>query len=186
MVQVEFKITEKRLPMISFLPFDKLDYDQLITWVTDEEMLMQFAGPHFHFPLTAEQFDLSFTDKKRIPYKILHIADRVAIGHAEIVLQDASTILLSRILIGNMAYRGISLGQPLMNELLLTAFNHPGIQEVSLNVFDWNIPAIKSYKKAGFRINEGKTLTRHINGKTWIAINMVIDRRAWESLQKAV
>src|SRR5450755_694718 len=126
--------------MLSLLPFGKPDYDLLISWIADEEMLMQFAGPSFHFPVTAQQLDLSFADKNRIPYKVLHIADQQIIGHAEIVLQDTATALLSRIFIGETAYRGKGLGHPLVNELLRHAFNQPGIEEASLNVFDWNIP----------------------------------------------
>jgi RimJ/RimL family protein N-acetyltransferase len=170
--------------MISLLPFDKSDYDQLISWVTDEEMLMQFAGPHFSFPLTTEQLELSLAGKNRMAYKILHTADQTIIGHAEIVLQDASTALLSRILIGEMAYRGKGLALPLVNQLLTLAFKQPGIEEISLNVFDWNIPAIKTYEKAGFRINKEKTLIRYVNNKTWTGLNMRLSRKILEGLHK--
>jgi RimJ/RimL family protein N-acetyltransferase len=172
--------------MVSLLPFGKPDYEQLISWIPNEEMLMQFAGPSFHFPVTAEQLDLSFADKNRTPYKVLHTRDKIIIGHAEIVLQGTATALLSRVFIGDRAYRGKGLGQPLVNELVSLTFNQPGIEEVSLNVFDWNIPAIKSYEKAGFQFNREKTLTRHINGKTWIAINMLLGKQTWKSMQKTI
>ncbi|HMC87036.1 MAG TPA: GNAT family protein [Chitinophagaceae bacterium] len=172
--------------MITLLPFDKTGYNQLIAWVTNEEMLMQFAGPGFHFPLTAEQIKQSLLDKKRIAYKILHVADQKIIGHAEIVYQDGSSALLSSIFIGDLAYREKGLAQPLMNKLLNIAFGNPAIEEVSLNVFDWNVPAIKSYKKAGLQVNEGKTLTRHVKDKTWIALNMILNRKTYEDLQKRI
>ena len=172
--------------MISLLPFEETDYAQLIAWVPDEEMLMQFAGPHFTFPLTTEQLELSLSDTNRIAYKILHNADQIIIGHAEIVLEDASTALLSRILIGEMAYRGKGLALPLVSQLLTLAFHQPGIEEISLNVFDWNIPAIKSYQRAGFRINKGKTLTRYVNNKTWTGLNMRLNRKTWEDLHKNI
>ena len=172
--------------MISLLSFNRADHDQLISWVTDEEMLMQFAGPQFTFPLTSEQLELSLPDKNRVAYKIVHNADQIVIGHAEIVLQDSANALLCRILIGDMAYRGKGLSLPIVKELLFLAFNQPGIEEVNLNVFDWNIPAIKSYEKAGFSITEGKKLARHINGKTWLALNMRINRINWENSRKNI
>jgi RimJ/RimL family protein N-acetyltransferase len=171
--------------MISLLPFNQPDFHQLISWVQDEEMLMQFAGTSLHFPLTAEQLVISAADKNNIPYKILHIHDQTIIGHAEILLQDATSALLRRIFIGDKRYRGQGLSQYILKELLNIAFNKPGIEEVSLNVFDWNIPAIKCYEKAGFYINEGKTRTRHVKDQTWLALNMRLTKKTCQGLQKS-
>ncbi len=168
--------------MISLLPFTATDYDQLISWVTDEEMLMQFAGPSFQFPLTAAQIELSLADKNRIAFKIIYNAGKISIGHAELALQEAGIALLSRIFIGDMAYRGKGLALPVVNKLLDLAFKQPGIEEASLNVFDWNVPAIKCYTKAGFVVNEGKTLTRYIKDQTWIALNMRLHKTSWQQM----
>ena len=51
---------------------------------------------------------------------------------------------------------------------------------VELNVFDWNIAAIKCYKKVGFSINKNISLERKIKDSTWIAINMSIDKSSYE------
>lgn len=174
------------LSMISLLPFNQPDFNQLISWVQDEEMLMQFAGPSFHFPLTAEQLTLSAAIKNNTAFKLLHIHDQAIIGHAEILLQDATTALLRRIFIGDKQYRGQGLCHYIVKELLNIAFNKPGIEEVSLNVFDWNIPAIKCYEKAGFCINEGKTLSRHVKDQTWLALNMRLTKKTWQGLQKSI
>ena len=179
---MDFKINGKKIKMISLLLFTKTDYDQLISWVKDEEMLMQFAGPSFTFPLTAAQIELSLADKNRVAYKIVHNADQTTFGHAEIALQEPGVALLSRIFIGDMAYREKGLALPIVNKLLDLAFNQPGIEHASLNVFNWNIPAIKSYKKAGFVVNEGKTLTRYIKDQTWIALNMRLDKTTWQQM----
>lgn len=170
--------------MIALLPFTHADYDRLISWIPDAEMLMQLAGTHLQFPVTAEQLDISYADTNRTPYKLLHMADHTIIGHGEIVLEDPTSVLLSRIFIGNSAYRGKGLGSLLVDALLQLSFDMPGVETASLNVFDWNVPAIRTYEKAGFRLNPGKTLTRHIKGETWIAVNMVIDKATWQQRKK--
>jgi RimJ/RimL family protein N-acetyltransferase len=170
--------------MISLQTFDKTDFSQLVNWIADAEALMQFAGPSFNFPLTTEQLELSLADKKRLAYKVIHLPNQTIIGHAEIYLQDAVTAVLCRILIGDMAYRGLGLGQQIVNELLILAFSRPGIKEAMLNVFDWNMPAVKCYEKAGFLINEGKTKTRQVNNQTWVALNMRLEKSDWKNLQK--
>jgi len=172
--------------MISLLPFDKNDFSQLVAWIADEETLLQFAGASFSFPLTQDQLEVSLADKKRLACTVVHIPNKAIIGHAEIYLQDAVTAVLCRILIGNMAYRGKGMGQQVVNELLILAFSQPGIEEAMLHVFDWNIPAIKCYEKAGFRINEGKTKSRQVKDKTWMALHMHLNREDWSNLQKSI
>jgi len=38
--------------MITLEPFDREDFERLINWVDNEEILVQFGGPIFSFPLT--------------------------------------------------------------------------------------------------------------------------------------
>jgi hypothetical protein len=41
--------------MVRLEKFNKCAYADLISWIDSKEMLMQFAGPSFDFPLTNEQ-----------------------------------------------------------------------------------------------------------------------------------
>jgi RimJ/RimL family protein N-acetyltransferase len=43
-----------------------------------------------------------------------------------------------------------------MNELLDYSFRELDMNEVELNVYDWNIAGIKCYEKVGFVINPNK------------------------------
>lgn len=171
--------------MISLQPFNKTDFKQLLAWETDEEALMQFAGPSFSFPLTEDQLELSLQDSNRLTYKVVHIKNNISIGHAEIYFPDNTTALLCRILIGDMNYRGKGLGLAVINELLNISFARPGIEEATLNVFDFNAAAIKCYTKAGFTVNEGKTKIRQLKNKTWTALNMSFSKTKWINLQAA-
>ena len=49
-----------------------------------------------------------------------------------------------------------------------------------VNVFDWNIAAIKCYEKAGFMMNAGKISSRRIKDQTWVVLNMTLDKATWE------
>ncbi len=63
--------------------------------------------------------------------------------------------------------------------LLEIAFNELNKEKAELNVFDWNIGAIKCYEKVGFKINQNKVSNSIVKGENWKAINMIINRDDW-------
>lgn len=168
--------------MIYLDTFDTSCYGRLISWVDSAEMLMQFAGPAFTFPLTKEQLDQSLSDKNRHAYVVIDAATGNAIGHAEIYTGE-SCAFFGRILIADVNARGKGTGTEIVKRLLDIAFGELGQQMVMLNVFDWNTGAIKCYEKTGFTIDAGKTAERHVNGKTWKVLRMKTDKRDWERLK---
>src|SRR5438067_2455808 len=91
--------------MIQLQKLDRKDYDLFISWVDTPETLMQFAGPTFSFPLTAEQLDQSLKDSKRFAFKVMDIPTTTMIGYAEIYLTEQSAYL-GKILIGDKELRG--------------------------------------------------------------------------------
>jgi len=167
--------------MISLEKIDSSSYDKLISWIDSPEALMQFAGPSYSFPLTKEQLEKSAEDSTRFAYKVVDTSSNTTIGHAEIHLTNDGAIL-RRILIGDTNMRGRGLCSPLIDQLLQIVFGELNQVKVELNVFDWNTSAIKCYEKAGFVINPNKVLERTVNGKTWFALNMVLDRANWISI----
>ena len=164
---------------IRFENFSKENYDDLISWIDNEEFLMQFAGPLLNFPLTHEQLTTSLSDKNRIAYRIVNNETNLSIGHCEIYLSKNSA-KIGRILIADSKQRGKGLGQEIVVMLLDFIFSNLDRTIVELNVFDWNIAAIKCYKKVGFSINKNISLERKIKDSTWIAINMSIDKSSYE------
>lgn len=168
--------------MIRLERFHKDSYAALVSWVDSEETLMQFAGPAFHFPLTDEQLDKSLSDKNRFAFRAVDDKTNVPVGHGEIYLTEHSAHL-GRVLIGKKEQRGKGLGQQIVNLLLDFTFSNLERTKLELNVFDFNIGAIKCYEKVGFVINPDKKLERKINGETWIALNMIIDKASWQEFQ---
>lgn len=159
--------------LIRLEKFDSSDYADLISWIKDEEMLMKFGGPSFSFPLTAEQLDKSQEDKQRYSFKVVDVERNKTIGHCEVYLLE-ETAKLARILIGEDTQRGKGLGKEIMKALIDFTANQLHRTNIELNVFDWNVGAIKCYESVGFKINPNKRLERKVNGKTWIAVNMVL------------
>ncbi|HXS55758.1 MAG TPA: GNAT family protein [Hanamia sp.] len=171
--------------MIRLEKFDHNCYDQLISWADSTEALMQFAGPAFTFPLTHEQLNNSLSDNNRFAFQVIDTRRQTTIGHAEIYLSEQSAFL-GRILIGDKELRGMGIGQQIVYHLLDFAFKDLKQQIVELNVFDWNVSAIKCYEKAGFVFNLSKRAERKVNGQTWIALNMYIDKQKWELFARAL
>jgi RimJ/RimL family protein N-acetyltransferase len=167
--------------MIRLEKFDQGCYDTLLSWIENAGALMQFAGPAFTFPLTAEQLDKSLGDPNRFAFRVVDRNSGKMIGHAEIYLTKESAYL-GRIIIGDPQMRGNGLGGQIVASLLDYAFDVLGQNKVQLNVFDWNTSAIKCYEKVGFLINPNKKAERVVNGQTWNALNMFIDKQKWKRL----
>ena len=161
--------------MIKLEPFTKDDFIRLISWIGNEEELIQFAGPTFAFPLTEDQLQKYLENQNTNAFKIVEQSSQKIIGHCEIYLTETSA-KLCRILIGEKSFRGKGLGFELVNIMLDKCFNELNYYLVELNVYDWNTSAIKCYEKAGFIVNPEKTKTIEVNGKTWTSINMFIKR----------
>lgn len=85
--------------------------------------------------------------------------------------------------IGNRDYWGKGYGSDAMNILLRFAFQELNLERISLNVFEYNSRAIRSYEKAGF-CYEGR-VRQAINkaGKRWDLVYMGITKEEWQRKQ---
>jgi RimJ/RimL family protein N-acetyltransferase len=157
--------------MIKLEPFTKIDFNRLICWVDSEENLIQFAGPVFTFPLTEDQLNKYLENKNTIAFKVIETISNQTIGHCEIY-QSETSAKICRILIGEKSFRGKGFGTEIINKLVSICFEELSYNYVELNVYDWNIGAIKCYENAGFAVNPNKSKTIEVDGKLWKSINM--------------
>lgn len=176
--------TYKKGGLIKLSRFLPGDFKRLISWVESEETMVQFAGSYFQFPLTEAQLDHYLKDKNRFVYKVVHTITNSVIGHAEIFL-NYPTAILCRIIIGEKQYRGHGIGQQIVNSLLEISFNQLRAEKALLNVFEWNIAAIKCYQKVGFSINSDKLKTTRVNSHAWTALHMSIDRQTYDQTNRS-
>lgn len=164
-------------------PFNEGDFDNLISWIKNEEFLIQFSGQIFQFPLTKEQLFDYLNDEKRIAFKVIEKLSNKVIGHAELYKSGKHEMKIARVLIGDESNRSKGYGKQIILELTKYAFNLPDIETVVLNVFDWNISAIKCYEKVGFKFKEGISKKIIVGQNVWISLTMVIHENQWDKLK---
>ena len=80
---------------------------------------------------------------------------------------------------------GTGVGTDAMNALLDFAFGELRLERVSLEVFDYNPRAIRSYEKAGYRIEVRRRRARFHRGAFHDVISMAILRHEWVALDRA-
>jgi len=161
--------------MLTFEPFTSDDFDRLISWIENEEDLIQFAGTYFSYPLTKSQLDEYIKSKDRQPLKIKLTESGEFIGHCELNYSERFP-RLSRILIGQKEIRNKGVGLNIvrgMIEMIKQSSSQTNI--IELIVFEWNVNAINCYKKAGFYIREDWEDIVIINNKKWRAVSMYLE-----------
>ncbi|MBL1220445.1 GNAT family N-acetyltransferase [Chryseobacterium sp. L7] len=166
--------------MIELLPFTRKDQEELISKIKDKRMLLQFAGPAYHFPLTKEQLEQDLDHENRFMFKVFDRTEQNTIGHAQIFLKE-HTFLLGRILIWDENNRGKGYGKKIVQELMQYGFSHFDRETAELNVYDWNTGAIECYRKVGFEMDPDVMSEVSIDNELWLSLNMKISRNTFES-----
>jgi RimJ/RimL family protein N-acetyltransferase len=79
---------------------------------------------------------------------------------------------------------GRGYGTDAMRLMLRYAFTELNLHRVSLNVFSYNPRAIRSYEKAGFRVEGCIRQAMQREGRRWDYVYMGLLRSEWEALQE--
>jgi RimJ/RimL family protein N-acetyltransferase len=169
------KIAAVKNQMIILEPFSDEDFNRLISWIENEEDMIQFAGSIFSYPLTHEQLNKYIQEDSRKVFRIRSKASNEIIGHCELNYQE-ETPKLCRILIGPKAERSKGLGKYIVQEMTRRIMSDPKVNAVGLNVFDWNTGAIKCYERQGFVIQANKDKVMRVGNKTWRSVYMRYQR----------
>ena len=166
-------ISSGPLPLVTLEEFTSTDFARLISWVNDENILTQFAGPIFQYPLTDKQLYHYLAEPQRRAFKVVH--QQRTVGHAEIMLSESGVAKLCRILIGDPEDRGKGLGEQLLSVLIRRCRNKYDVKEIELNVYRWNTPATRCYQKAGF-VETDKATIDATSSRKWQTIRMTLKR----------
>jgi RimJ/RimL family protein N-acetyltransferase len=149
---------KRKTKMIKLEYFTKYDYKQLIDWSGDEAFLLQWAGPEFKYPLTAEQLNKytegsnSIHTSEKLVFKAIEEQTGTVIGHICLarIDRDNKSARIGKVLVGKSLERGNGYGQEMIKAVLHIGFEQLGLHRISLGVFDFNLSAIKCYEKSGF------------------------------------
>jgi RimJ/RimL family protein N-acetyltransferase len=171
---------------LTLRPFDRSDFDRLISWIESPELLMQWAGPIFTYPLDPPQLDryrLLASGDPPTRYIYTALAGDAPVGHIELSQIDRrhSSATLARVLIAP-GQRGRGLGRQMVTQALAIGFDTLGLHRIDLNVFDFNHAAVACYRQAGF-VPEGRLRdARRVGDAWWSVIVMSMLDSDWRAL----
>ncbi|MFC7061953.1 GNAT family N-acetyltransferase [Halobacillus seohaensis] len=171
--------------MIKLQAFTEHDFAQLISWVSSPEFLLKWAGPNFTYPLTHEQLyeyikGANQNNSNMLVYKVIEHSTNTTIGHIALKNIDLenNSARVGKVLVGDHA-RGQGFGLLMMEEILKVAFQDMKLHKVTLGVFDFNEPAVKTYKKVGFQVDGLLRDHRKFDKEYWNLIEMSILCSEW-------
>ena len=175
--------------MIALAPFTQPDFKQLIEWINTKEILTNWSGHLFRFPLTQQSLAWYVegtnikNDSEAFVYKAINGAGKT-VGHVSLgsISWKNRSVRITRVLIGDTTERGKGCCQGMIKAALKIAFEELGFHRVCLGVYDDNVSAIRCYEKAGF-ITEG--IQRDIlwyHDAWWSMREMSILENEWRAL----
>ncbi|WP_053219881.1 GNAT family N-acetyltransferase [Virgibacillus senegalensis] len=173
--------------MIKLEYFTENDFNLLINWINSPELAMQWSGPAFSYPLTYAQLSeyIKSANKEAADayvFKAINVDSGRIIGHISLGRIDYNHLTgrIGKVFVPEQA-RGKKVAKRMLEPLLELAFQELGLNRVSLGVFDFNIPAIKTYEQAGFQKEGLIREARKINDDFWSYYEMSLLRREWEA-----
>ena len=162
---------------ISLVPITPADFSKLISWAVSEEFLLQWTGRTFTYPLNEKQLRDYYNgsigkSRLRLILKAIDTENGKHLGNITIDWANSkqNEAALTCIIVGEDAYKGIGAGEYIVSSACRIAFEELNKKKLYLNVFDFNLPAIRCYEKCSFR--EVLKENININGKEYVNLKM--------------
>ncbi len=176
--------------MIKLEYFVKSDCAQLINWIKDEELLINWSGTLFHFPLTEESMNWYIEDindlntSSALVYKVKDTETNTVIGHISLgnISRKNQSARITRVLIGDEENKGKGFCKKMIQAILKIGFEDLHLHRISLGVYDFNASAIKCYQKAGLMIEGNTRECLLVKDKWWSLIEMSILENEWKAM----
>jgi RimJ/RimL family protein N-acetyltransferase len=169
--------------MLELQKFETSDFDRLISWIPDEQFLIQTCGPLFKWPLDSGQLEQHLKNAEGekptvYAFNVVIVPENTVIGHVEIIWIDyeKSNGMLGPVLIGDSDFRGKGHGRKIVKLAVDFGFNSIGLDEIYLWVFEFNTAAIRCYEKIGFKKCGLKESTLNLGNKSWNSMKMKLGK----------
>jgi RimJ/RimL family protein N-acetyltransferase len=177
--------------MIRLEYFTKDDFAQLIEWIDTDELLTNWAGSLFSFPLTTKSMDWYIKETNNLSssgaliYKVVDENTNEAVGHISLggISQKNRSARISRVLIGSGHHKGKGYCKDMVKAVLKIGFEELKLHRISLGVYDFNKAAIRCYQSSGFSIEGISRDVLLYQGKWWSLVEMSILEDEWKTLQ---
>jgi RimJ/RimL family protein N-acetyltransferase len=177
--------------MIRLEYFGRDDFKQLIAWINNEELLMNWSGSMFRFPLSEESLEWYIEDTNVLPgseayiYKAVDENGRV-VGHISLggISEKNRSARISRVLVGNTAERGKGVCYEMVKAVLKIGFEELKLHRIALGAYDDNRAAIRCYEKAGLKIEGIHRDVLLYKDNYWSMIEMAMLESEWQAMNK--
>lgn len=176
--------------MIKLEYFTSEDFDTLLNWIKDKELLLQWAGTQFNYPLTEKKLEgyikeaNDFEKSSTFIYKAVDTENGRTVGHISLtsINRTNRSARITRVLVNNED-RGKGIAEKMMKALMKIGFNELHLHRMSLGVYDTNAAAIKCYKKCGFLVDGVlREIQRH-EDSYWSLMEMSILENEWAEMK---
>jgi RimJ/RimL family protein N-acetyltransferase len=138
---------------VILVPFDREDFERLISWSPTEADLIKWCAGFFRYPLTRAQLERYLESSKQPNARVIFTAradNGEAIGHVEISqIWPHLSSRLSRILVAPEKRR-CGVARSMIAEALFHTFEVHQVERVDLGVSASNSGAISCYERLGF------------------------------------
>ncbi len=174
--------------MIRLEYFVKDDFQQLINWINTEELMINWSGRMFNFPLTQDSLTWYIDDTNHIGtsdvfiYKAIDEQDNV-VGHVSLgsISQTNKSARISRVFVSQEG-RGRGVCRDMIKAVLQIGFEQLDLHRIALGVYDTNKAATKCYEGAGMKIEGTNRDVLLHGGSYWSMVEMSILEDEWFSL----
>lgn len=164
-------------------PVDPCDFEKFTTWFNDFEVLQYLTTTHKVFGLQAEKKILEDMANSGTPsFSIVDIETNVVIGVCDLhnISYADSTADLG-IVIGDKNFWNRGYGKDAVSLLVDYGFNIKNLENIMLQVHEYNPRAIKCYENVGFKVIGSRRNARKFAGKMSSVIYMDIIPEDFES-----
>lgn len=175
--------------MVKLEYFEKADANQLIEWINTEELLINWAGSLFSFPLTESSMDWYISKTNNLQssnafnYKVVDEENGEVVGHISLggISRKNRSARISRVFISD-GHKGKGYCKIMIRAILKIGFEQLNLHRISLGVYDFNSAALKCYQSAGFVIEGTNRDVLMHNGKWWSLVEMSVLEDEWKKL----
>lgn len=188
--------------MVRLEPLEGRDYRRIVEWIDSPDLLTQWGGMPFDYPLTVEQlrahFDTADDEPTRLGFKAVPDASRSSsppstrsgdggqdrmIGTLELgrIDRENDSAAICRVFV-DPAERNRGVGAEMLREALAIGFDDLDLHRIELRVFAFNEPAISCYETVGFS-REGVHRDSHRQGEEyWSTVQMSMLDDEWRRI----
>ncbi|MEP6674024.1 MAG: GNAT family protein [Ferruginibacter sp.] len=175
--------------MIRLEYFDRTDFDQLLGWLSTEELLMNWSGALFHFPISKESLEWYIEDVNDLKksdaflYKAVDGTGKT-VGHISLgnLSRKNKSARISRVMV-DPEQQGKGYCCEMVTAVLSIGFEQLNLHRIELGVYDFNKAAIRCYQKAGMIIEGTSRDSLFFKQNWWSLVEMSMLENEWSGMQ---